>query len=175
MGLMVDIETWGTRPGAAIRSIGAVVFNERSGVVDAFGEDQCFYRNVRDSVGTKCRHTVAWWSGQSDEAQRSFETPAPIREYDALVELADFCCGRGNVWANDPDFDCVILRAAYEAHGLDYPFAFWGHRSVRTALELGGVSRTRFTPKVAHNALYDAMAQAQSIQHVYSKLGLSND
>jgi hypothetical protein len=170
MAVMIDIETWGTRPGSAIRSIGAVIFGEREGVQESF--DLTFYVNVCRSLGTRDPETVAWWSRQSDDAQRGFESPPPIPEREALEALSSFCCGRGSVWANDPDFDCVMLKSAYEAHGLKYPFAFWSHRSVRTARELGSVSRTKFVPAVQHHALDDAIAQAKSVQLVYSKLGI---
>lgn len=171
MGVMIDIETWGVLPGSALRSVGAVIFDERSGVQETFSDGALFYANVTKSLGRREPATIDWWARQSDCAQRAFESPEPMAERDVLEALADFACGHGNVWANDPDFDCVLLRSLYEAHGFKYPFAFWSHRSVRTACDMLEVSRTKYRPSVAHHALHDAVAQAQRVQFAYSKLG----
>lgn len=178
MSVMIDLETWGTSPGSAIRSIGAVIFSERSQEEYEIGEDPAstFYRNVDDStsLGVRSPSTVQWWSQQSDDAIRAFEAPKPIPEREALESLASFACGHGCVWANDPDFDCVILKSMYDAHGIRYPFAFWSHRSVRTALSMGGIGRSRYAPLVAHHALQDAIAQARRVRAAYRKLGLNS-
>ena len=77
MSVMIDLETWGTSPGSAIRSIGAVIFSERSQEEYAVGEDPAstFYRNVDDStsLGVRSPSPVQWWSQQSDDALRAFE------------------------------------------------------------------------------------------------------
>ena len=59
---MLDFETWGTAPGSALRSIGAVMFDPHS---DVIGET--FYANFDDAsciaVGlVQDAQTVKWWS-----------------------------------------------------------------------------------------------------------------
>ncbi len=59
--LMLDLETWGTAPGSALRSIGAVFF-------DLDGKTgETFYRNIDKQscldAGLKIDPaTVSWWS-----------------------------------------------------------------------------------------------------------------
>lgn len=73
--IMIDIETFGTRPGAAIRSIGAVVFGFPDGdnghpfVARSGG----FYANITrvscEQVGLRVEpETEDWWRRQSIEA-----------------------------------------------------------------------------------------------------------
>ena len=42
--VMVDLETWGTHAGAAIRSIGACMFDPVKGTIE-----QTFYMNITDA------------------------------------------------------------------------------------------------------------------------------
>jgi hypothetical protein len=65
---MIDLETFGTKPGAVLRSIGALQFDPRTGI----GEE--FYRNITEEdqleLGAhKDPNTVAWWAKQSEESQ----------------------------------------------------------------------------------------------------------
>lgn len=106
--ISLDLETWGTRPGADIRSIGACVFDPvRQWVPDpsvdlAMVNDRPveprFYiacdnaqdtpHGWRDALGAPPRkyplhrdpRTVQWWSEQSDEAQAAFADPVDLRE-----------------------------------------------------------------------------------------------
>lgn len=67
--IMVDTETLGIRPGSTIRSIGAVVFDPKTGKL---GDE--FYQNI---CATSCKEaglttdpdTVKWWAGQSQAAK----------------------------------------------------------------------------------------------------------
>ena len=68
MHVMLDLETWGTRPGSALRSIGAVTFGLNATSVGAR-----FYRNIdKEScllAGlTVDTETVSWWLKQAPEA-----------------------------------------------------------------------------------------------------------
>lgn len=104
--VMLDLETWGKRPGADIRSIGACVFDPETGVFDTRGgvtADQHFYiacdnplldredaeaRNLRFYPLTRDPDTVQWWSEQSDEAQAAFADPVDLR--DALLRFSQW-------------------------------------------------------------------------------------
>ena len=76
--VMLDLETFGTRPGSVLRSIGAVTFGLRAGL----GEE--FYRNIDKQSQLELGLTVdaqteAWWARQSEEAQRHLlDNPAPL-------------------------------------------------------------------------------------------------
>lgn len=99
MDIMLDLETWGKKPGCDIRSIGACVFNPATGYVadptsGYNGEDypNLFYiatHNLWKPAGLRLRgsrqypltrdpDTVQWWSEQSDEAQAAFANPVDL-------------------------------------------------------------------------------------------------
>lgn len=106
--IMLDLETWGKRPGCDIRSIGACVFDPVAGWVDTGiqpGTTKPFYvatENPRasslvggfyDRLGKRCKYaldrdpeTVKWWSEQSAEAQAAFADPVDLR--DACMRFA---------------------------------------------------------------------------------------
>lgn len=184
---MIDLETFGKKPGCAILSIGATLFNRFSGeIVDTFyveiNQQSCV-----DTGFTADISTLEWWSQQSDEAQALLERTiggggTPIR--DAVQALRDWLSPhtqtqsfRG-VWANDPTFDVSILEAAFDRFRIGYPWKFWTPRSCRTLVDIGqqfGTDPKRTTPfeGIAHNALDDAKHQTQYVcailQHLAPK------
>lgn len=70
----IDLETWGTLPGSALRSIGAVTFSP-------YGDghtEQHFYANIdlqscMDVELSVNRDTAIWWRQQSIESQQRLE------------------------------------------------------------------------------------------------------
>ena len=111
--ISLDLETWGTRPGCDIRSIGACVFDPVTGTYSTrLGShntpegESTFYiacdnpqdtpHGWRDALGLPPRkyplhrdpQTVQWWSEQSDEAQAAFDNPVDLRE--ALWQFGDW-------------------------------------------------------------------------------------
>lgn len=178
--VMLDLETWGKRPGCDIRSIGAVVFDPVAGTVS----DDTFYIATDDYGYRYYLHrdpeTVTWWSEQSAEAQAAFENPVDLRESCKgfrhwLWAISGTYNNLENVrlWANDPHFDVSILAEAYHAVGLPVPWHYRAPRSMKTATDLAGLTRDEYvTATVPHHALHDAIAQAQTVCKCYDKLGL---
>lgn len=161
--VMVDLETWGTKPGSAIRSIGAVVFNPSSGDIGAK-----FYRNITDesceAVGlAKDKSTEAWWAEQSEDAQSAFAKD-PVDLTDALQSFSAWWTKvyGEQVWGHGASFDPVLLEAAYEACLLEAPWKFWNVRCCRTVLACNNRKPLR-NEGTHHNALDDAIAQAKAV------------
>jgi hypothetical protein len=149
--VMLDLETWGTAPGSALRSIGACEFDPHT---DQIGEK--FYANIADEscveVGLiKDASTVAWWGRQTKQAQDSL-----------LVGVF--------VWSQGANFDQPLWEAAVRPLGMRTPWKFTDSRCTRTAYDMGG-----FNPYVMkragthHNALDDAIHQAKCVQGAYRK------
>ena len=161
MHCMVDLETWGTNPGAAIRSLGAVMFDET-------GVHETFYRNVDDEsclrVGlSKSKSTEDWWADQSKEAQAALLVdPQPIG--DVLADFAKWWKANNAryVWGHGATFDPPIVEAAFDAFGLAAPWDFWNVRCSRTVLAMANRRPSR-AGGTHHNALDDAKAQAKAI------------
>ena len=167
--LMIDLETMDTEPSGAIVSIGACKFDMRTGdIVDTFYAAISLEDAVKEGR-TMSPGTVLWWMTQGDAAREALVTDTVGMRH-ALTQFQLFAKGQedGIVWANDPDFDCVMLRSAMQSVGLMYPFKFWNHRSVRTAKHLshpnGDFPAFSFGEDgVAHNALDDAIKQAAEV------------
>lgn len=172
--IMVDLETMGTGPNAAIMSIGAVVFDPHyftpSGNV--------YYQNIDLSTCMKAGLTV-------DASTIEFWMKAPAAAMNALWDgrwditkaLKDFAGWVQNfsskdfrIWAHGSNFDIVVLESAYRACGLTQPWAYNAMRDDRTLFELAGVDLKDFNQGCLHNALDDARNQAMAVQESYRRL-----
>ena len=98
--ISIDLETWGTRPGCDIRSIGACVFDpvtSRVGFGTNHEDNGAFYIACDNPMMShegisgplpdlpkyplhRDPRTVQWWSEQSTEAQTAFDNPVDLRE-----------------------------------------------------------------------------------------------
>lgn len=172
--VMVDLETWGTRAGCAIRSIGAVVFDPKTG---ALGDT--FYRNItRGSCEiydlTVDPETEAWWNKPENAVAQGVLSVGQVSLFEALGDFEEWVGKHGKIrfWARDPDFDATILRAAYDTIGSRIPWDFCNHRSVRTTLALADYKPSHWDGTY-HNALDDARNQARDVIEAYRILGLA--
>lgn len=163
--IMLDIETLGTRSTSVILSIGAVEFDKTS-ILKTFHKhiniDSCLRQGL-----TVDGRTIQWWMDQSDEARALMQVPGePL--YDVLVDFRNaFDWDNKAVWCNGASFDFPIIENALHQCGLQLPWAYYNTRDYRTLKNL--VSRQTYDslkvrPKVAHNALDDAIAQARTLQ-----------
>ena len=166
MKIMIDLETLGTKPNSAILSIGAVAFDD-NGIHDEF------YLNVDlesslDKGFDIDPSTVYWWLSQDKQAGEVLsKDKKPISV--ALISLVCFFNKNlpHEVWANSPSFDLVMLKNAWDKHGIKTPYRFWIERDFRTFLSLTNADRVK--PKIAHNALEDAKSQAQTLINYWNK------
>ncbi len=168
--VMMDLETWGTAAGSAIRSVGAVVFCPETG---RLGDE--FYSNVSDesceALGlVKDANTVAFWA-QPKNAKANEQLaidPLPIEE--VVRRFTSYWNNaKGEfVWSQGSNFDEPLLGHVYRRLGLPAPWKFYASRDTRTAYHYG--KRTgrfnEFAIKRAgtyHNALDDAKHQAMCV------------
>lgn len=169
--IMLDLETWGTKAGSALRSIGAVTFNPYTGDM---GDE--FYRNIDkqsclDAGLSIDPGTERWWSEQSKEAQDSLLVdPKPLGEV-----VRDFATwwikSRGvQVWSQGSNFDSVLWEAACLAMKARVPWKFFDTRDTRTVYELCGLdTRSVLRDGTYHNALDDAKHQVRCIRAAIRK------
>ena len=175
--IMLDLETWGTKPGSVITSIGAVVFND-----DAIqkGEFESFYYRINPKSCTDAGlaidpDTVLWWMKQSDKARSEFELSSFHIEV-ALAHFSHFCLagreGEPVLWGNGATFDNALLRAAYEACGIVPPWSPFHDRCYRTAKSYRPDIKMARTG-THHNALDDARSQAEHLIRIHKAMGVS--
>lgn len=164
--IMVDIETLDTLPTAAITQIGAVAFN----LYGIPGEiSKPFTVSVRPNLTerTTSYSTIQFWMRQSDEARTAVFEKEGSTLSSALVDFFHWYKDQGpviRVWAMPPSFDITILEDAMRAKDIGIPWAYNEPRCVRTLADIAGAKKEdRVVPEIAHDAGYDALAQAQSV------------
>lgn len=174
--MMVDLETMGTRPGSAIVSIGACVFDPNAGT--SRPPAKTYYQNVDlqscVDAGLRCdAGTIGWWMKQSEEARQALTGQGePIHV--ALKGLFAFAAGCKHVWGHGAGFDPVLLDSAAYACRLPVPWKFWDVRDTRTLFHLAQFKKADWQPKrtgTHHNALDDAVWQAACVQEALALLG----
>lgn len=190
--LMVDIETMATTYDASIVTIGACTFDPFAGEEQDISET--FLTRIsltsNEEWGRRIEAgTVEWWLKQSTEAQMGLFDGHVTNLKQGLVTFRQWfqheTRNRPSLcWANDPDFDVVILRTAYADCGEMWPLHFSCNRSMRTAGQMAYpvhaerkkvIDAIREYVGVHHRADDDAIAQARFVAHCYSKLGVNPD
>ena len=171
--VMIDLETLGTGPDAAIIAIGAVLFEPSTGKI----KSEFYYAVDWDQGRTIDPETVKWWMLQSKEARdgvaRNSGWPLHhvlkclrlwLQDFEDLSVDYDVL-----VWGNGATFDISILEDAYGKDNI--PWHFCGIRDMRTikALAKDYVEKPEFKG-TAHNALDDAIWQAQYVSVLYQAI-----
>lgn len=205
MEVMIDIESLGTVAGSPIVTIGAVLFDPRHCDDSKVLYDRSLHVRIDISEAVNISRgveggTIRWWFEQDNDAIKALVSNDCVTVREALEKLWRYCCERGTFvdteffnglsglpkcsgyWAKDPDFDMQLLRYYYELPEIKtpMPWKFWECRSVRTVQHLawseGPHVRPDFEiPGIAHNARWDAIEQAMTVQAAYKELGISID
>lgn len=173
MNLMVDIETFSTKPDALIIQIGAALEEYR-------GQEPADWPTFLVSLNTDTiplpmeydvsPETVKWWSQQSQEAKdsltinREHSVAEMLDQFNWWLESYGFkpsSTGEPQIWANPPTFDLVILRNAYETELVDKPWHYRQERCCRTMWNLFGKSHSLMPPHslTKHRADHDSVRQ----------------
>lgn len=174
---MIDIETLGTKPDAAVVQLGIVAFDPVSGRIEV-------PMSVNIDVHPKStmdQSTIFWWMGQSEEAREAVFTGSraspeeglkSLNEY--IVKFSDEIVGH-KVWSKPSTFDLVILESLYRSCNMTAPWAHWDTRCLRTLIDVAKLPRNEEgVPEVAHDAGYDAEAQAKTAIKCFKKLDNGN-
>ena len=172
----IDMEKLSTEHNAALLSIGAVIHD--------FGTGQqvdTFYANITPESSIAAglnvsESTKAWWAKQGQAAQDVLSVDQrPLR--DVLVDFAQWLAGHGVQYAigNGPRADNQWLESACKAVGMQSPIKYWGDLDMRTLTFIGthilGLDHWHSTFKgVKHNALHDAINEAEFCNVVFQKL-----
>jgi len=176
--IMLDLETMGNGPSAAIIAIGAVEFNTEAQII---GES--FYINIDlasavDEGGIMDASTVLWWMQQSEEAREPFKVGGVGIDL-ALSLFAQWMAERSvpdnvKMWGNGAAFDNVILATAYQRLGMPPPWRYWNDRCYRTVKSIYPTIKMERTG-THHNAVDDAKSQAQHLIQIYQQKSVRHD
>lgn len=173
---VLDEETLSTEHNAALLSIGAVICDFNTGQ-----QVDTFYANITPESSIAAgldvsESTKAWWAKQGQAAQDVLSVDQrPLR--DILVDFAKWLAGHGVQYAigNGPRADNQWLESACKAVGMQSPIKYWGDLDMRTLTFIGthilGLDHWHNTFKgVKHNALHDAINEAEFCNAVFQKL-----
>lgn len=158
MNVMIDLETFGTGPNAAIVALGAVTEDGRT-----------FYTSIYPE-GDFDADTVLWWLQQSEDARRPISTPSSMLE-SVLRDFAEWLPSKAKVWGNGSDFDNVILDSAYKRKGLPLPWKYYDNRCYRTLKKMFPHIKPPSENKCKHSALSDAIYQMNHLKEILKHVG----
>ena len=171
MDIMIDIETLDTKPTAIITQIGAVRFDRIQGTITDEFNMQCNVCLQVDEGRTASNATISFWESHG-RPQDWWETTTRHSQslQDVLRCLSQFIAQQplGFIWANSPAFDLIILSNGMHDAKINIPWDYWKERDVRTMMGIvvDGCKVNRKT----HDALEDAIDQAQSVANAYKFL-----
>lgn len=167
--VMIDLETYSTKSNAVIRSIGVVLFNLK-------GETESLLHtgvNVESCLmaGLELdQDTINFWRKQPKEKRdKLFELPEADLLYmlNELQKIAENTLTELFVWSHGSNFDIVILENAYKAIGQ---MAWWKYSNVRDTRTLFDLANYKYISKGGHDALDDAVRQAEAVASAYQQL-----
>jgi hypothetical protein len=166
--VMFDLETFGTKPGSVLRSIGAAVFDPETGKVGA-----TYYANIDrascEAVGLAVDPgTEAWWKKQHPQAQAALLVdPQPLAKVASEFHTFFKANGGVQIWCQGANFDSVLWEAAVNAVWPSksfLPWKFWNVRDTRTVYEIAGFNPDSINRAgTYHNALDDSLHQIRCL------------
>ena len=171
---MLDLETLGTRPGCVVLTFGAVKFDPYTlqepgpGMYCRLDADEQIERGREVQ-----EDTLQWWMNRAEEIrEEAIGAGDRISIEQFYKDLNRFLVGVNNIWAQGPVFDIAILENLYRQYGWPTPWQFWQIRDSRTLFGVHGDPRVKGR-EGHHNALADCVYQAQGVQQIYRRLGIT--
>lgn len=172
MNLMIDIETLGTNNNCPVISIGACMF-DKNGIKDKFYIVLDIAEQIDSGKRMVDASTIKWWMSQEDAAKKIFRdgeyesVKKALSRFNEWFEFAKsyHCKNKADIkpWGNGSNFDIVILESLFKDYGFDIPWNFRNIRDLRTFKEyIYDGSETELVG-THHNALDDALYQAQIV------------
>jgi hypothetical protein len=173
MDIMLDLETLATSPDSVILTFGAIKFDPFDCTKEM--SDGLYFRiNVDEQLdlGRKVDDgTIAWWATQNEQVREEAlgeQHRVSLEEF--TKALNKFVITADRIWAQGPVFDIVILENLYRMLNKPCPWAYYKIRDSRTLLKALGDDRQGGS--LAHNALADAVSQAQAVQSAVKRYKL---
>lgn len=175
--IVIDLETWGTRPGYVVTSVGCYTFDPKNFAQEmpdpsqSFVQERMFFMNADPQScvdhGLKIDvSTLKWWMKRERsaiDATLAGGQPLPIVLTSLTAFIGKVCDHRFDdvrIWGHGATFDPVLLAEAYHACGMKVPWNYHNVRDTRTLFEEWNV----VLPKNNHHALQDAFNEAMMVK-----------
>lgn len=179
--VMIDIETLSLRADALVLSIGGVIINKKGENVKYSTKEGNYYYEVLPKLEQRCLgrdenpNTIQWWEEQNEKAREV------LRESDYVTDTVEEILLRFNkwitsnkeitpiVWSNG-NLDIKVLEDLYEIARVEIPWIYkhvLDYKTVRALKKEKEKERTN--KRIEHNALNDAIEQAELLKTWISK------
>jgi hypothetical protein len=168
MDIMIDLETLSTDTDTAVVSIGACLFDIKTGEIPS-----TFYMSLQlqdqfDNGRKVSESTLKWWFTQNDSAKSVFrENAMPPKEaldlFSNWLTLNVPDIRKRKVWGNGSGFDVSIMEHMYKASSIPVPWTFGNIMDFRTFRRFMADGAKVENIGTHHNALDDALSQAQFV------------
>ena len=172
---VIDLETLGTKPGAIILQIGAAAFYlNDSEVLPPRFEARIDVYDSRSYCFTEDPDTVKWWEEQTP-ALFNYACAGIESVVDTLSRLEVYlneltATDNLYIWGNGANFDPVLLESYYTKIGEKVPWNFRNIMCFRTLKtlhrDLYAQAKQQFTNSLPHDALSDAVYEAQILRYI---------
>jgi len=165
--LMIDLETLGTGADAIVVSIGAVLFDPKTGQCGAEFYRKLDFQDQIDKGRKPTQGAVEFWINQSKEAQKVFQEEG-IPTSKALEEFKAFILANSNEydcrpWGNGPSFDLTIMETLLSDFKVTCPWRFYNIRCLRTFKEYIYDGKDLVREGTHHHALDDCKHQIKVV------------
>lgn len=168
---MFDLETWGLRPGSALRSVGAVVFSmdkhEPMGpaIYGNITRASCEQAGLIVDPGTE-----AFWLKRDDGSAKILAVDQmPVHE--AVAVFHAWCIEQGvtYLWSASISFDLPMWMAAADAVKLNPPWKHFNTRDAQTLFAVKGFDVRSMPLREAgyKTAAQNALFQARCVRAAY--------
>lgn len=179
--LSIDLETLGTEPGAVITQIGLCAFHSRPVLHERDKSDLEVVGQRLDIDPQSCMDagmhvswsTISWWLTQEAEAREGMARQTGTDFRNALNWVDQFVkitmAHRFKPWGNGATFDISLLNEMYRIDNRKVPWEFRDVRDMRTLVAVTPDDKIMWgVAKVAHDAMFDAVAQAETIRSCFA-------
>lgn len=163
--VMIDLETLSTETDAVVLSIGAVMFD-----IEKIELGKTFYSTLSiqsqlDAGRKISESTLLWWLNQDKGALRS-SLENPHNPSEVLEKFSSWLKDNSSPspWGHGAGFDITIMESMFKTYDFEIPWSYRQPMDLRTfARFVGKGKKIKVEKGVAHNALDDAVAQAQYV------------
>lgn len=174
--VMIDLETFSTKPTALFPTIAAVQFDYNTGQVG-----EVFYRRIKiqDAIDKGLSidaSTLEWWMTQRADIMRLMfhdDKNPPVTLSDAMGDLHEWFMKYNLVypWGNSASFDLGILANGMKVSRVAIPWKFFNERCYRTVTSLVNVDLPK--PEDAHNPVSDCKYQIKKLYYANMELNFN--
>jgi DNA polymerase III epsilon subunit-like protein len=153
--MMCDLETLDNSPTSTILSVALVPFDMNGNIYDEYFNKHISLNSCIKAGLTINESTFMWWMQQSQEARSAIVNSQKHQLKDVLNDMSEYIKAFRSaaktiyLWGNGAAFDIAILRNAFAAKSIKFPFKPSEEQDVRTIV--------RLNPDIKHSLKFEGI------------------